>query len=196
MKKDTRKIPVREIALMFNYYSSCKIPERSFMDVADPVIAEASEKMHKDVLYDANLDFHKKEDIDITVHRLFDEVLIYYNDDLIHPFRYFIDNCCLVTHNKGKDVIHLNNNYILKEKIARSGIINQILMAIRERNPVLYNKANENSEFLIYDIAVFTKFAPLAFIDGKGNHLNASLIPPLDDRFDDGNEEDFGDEDE
>lgn len=164
MKKNNK--PIRETAFLFQYCSMQYIDPEYFRIAIDPFVGNMVSFIHEKIFSKRNLDLHNKEFLKEIEKELYDSLLSNYNslDMNICPFRFMIEDCCMIECKNGSGIIHTEDQKF-KNHIKQSNVIQSIYSTLKRINNERFELAKESSEFLIFDVVLFTKYAPLCIID-------------------------------
>lgn len=192
MKDKENEIPeiVKEVAFMFDFCSVMECNPEMFLDLSKPMINDTYKFLHNEIFYSKkkHYNLYNEKDLKKIRDRLFTESMSFFNNDYSYPYRLFINGCFLVTIKEKVRTIFCKDPE-LSSRLVESKIIENIMHGLLARDKKLYQRALENSEFLIFDLNIFTKFAPMAIINPDGT--------PHPFFWDDGGyDEDYGDDED
>ena len=156
--------PIREAAFLFKFSSIERIKGEDFNEIIQPYLNIILDYMHGVIFKKKKLDLYDMKTINIICQELYYSVFAIMNAMPQCPFRFMIEDCCLVDCINGKGAIHANSED-LKREIQETHVIQTLFDAIKKMNKKRFELARAHSEFLIFNVVIFTKYAPLAVID-------------------------------
>lgn len=162
--------PVREGAFLFEFGTIARIDQEEFNRYIQPIINTMLVGLHENVF-----DHH---DINYRDEKVHDSIIKFVQDGILQninmlpenrcPYRFMINDCIFIETINGGGFLYFADD-MAKLKINETNIITTLFESLKnlKNGQELYERAKKHSQFLLFDIVVFTKYAPLTVINGN-----------------------------